>query len=196
MLLYEIRFSYRPLHTWGCVCSAIELHRDNQLVLHSKLPPDELKIFAPVTLQMVTRAAAEYKENPLMVATGAACNLDKAIFIGMCRYNRSTGVAEMTVEETWDRTRDVIEEYGKFAAGGGLDTLPPWPVFHEALSRLVQQGMLNVVGSSSAVRQQSARGVFTYSTHTMLSPRLLHSDIVAALKDVKDPMAAEVWPLR
>lgn len=139
---------------------------------------------------MVTRAAAEYKENPLMIATGAACNLDKAIFIGMCRCHNSTGVEEMTVEEIWNRTCDVIHDYGKVAEGGGLDSTPPWARFDRALNRLVQQGMLSVVAGGG--RQGGSR-VFTYSASTMLAPRLPHNDITAALKDAKDPMAAAVW---
>lgn len=153
-------------------------------------PPGTAVKFSPVTLSMVTRAAAEYKENPMMIATGAACNLDKAIFIGMCRYNKSTGVSEMTVEEIWERTCDVVHEFGKFAAGGGLEDVPPWPVFHEGLCRLVQQGMLGVTGGGGGGRQQ---GEFSYSATTMLSPRLLHTDITAALRDAKDPIALAVW---
>jgi hypothetical protein len=174
---------------------AIELHRDSQLARMKTQPMGEPKKFTPVTLMMVSRAAAEYKENPLMIATGAACNLDKAIFIGMCRYNKSTGVAEMTVEEIWDRTCDVIHDYGKYAAGGGLEVVPPWSVFHEALSRQVQQGMLSITSGGAAGRQQQggSSGVFLYSASTMLSPRLLHSDITAALRDAEDPIAAAVW---
>jgi hypothetical protein len=169
------------------------LHRDNQLLLMKNQPAVEGKPIVPVTLQMVSRAAAEYKENPMMIATGAACNFDKAIFIGMCRYNKSTGVAEMTVEEIWDRTCDVIHEYGKYAEGGGLDVVPPWVVFDEALARLIQQGMLGVTSGGGTGKQQGASGGFTYSATTMLSPRLLHSDITAALRSTNDPLAAAVW---
>lgn len=147
----------------------------------------------PVTLAMVSLAAAEYKENPMMIATGAACNFDKAIFIGMCLYNKSTGVAEMTVEEIWDRTCDIIHEYGKFAASGGLDEVPPWSVFDEALARLVQQGMLSITAGGGVGKQQGGSGIFSYSATTMLSPRLLHSDITAALRSAGDPIAAAVW---
>lgn len=145
-------------------------------------------------MAMVSLAAAEYKENPLMIATGAACNLDKAIFIGMCRCNNSTGVEEMTVEEIWNRTCDVIHDHGRVAAGGGLDAPPPWAVFDWALDRLVQSGMLNVLaGGGGGGGRQGASRVFTYSTHTMLAPRLPHNDIIAALRDADDPMAAAVW---
>lgn len=47
-------------------------------------------------------------------------------------------MAEMTVEEVWDRTSEVIRDHGKCALGGEL-TAAPWSVFHGALSCLVKQ---------------------------------------------------------
>lgn len=51
-----------------------------------------------------------------------------------------------------------------------------------------------MTAGGGSVSAGGANGGFVYNAHTMLSPRLLHSDISAALRDVKDPMAAAVWP--
>lgn len=155
----------------------------------------------PVTMVMVTKAAAEYRENPLMAATAHACDLDKAILIGMCKYAKSTGVSEMQIEEIWRRTTDAVSAYGQRAVGGRLD-MPPWSVFEQALHRLVSEGLLVLVVN----RFRKAGGNHTSSVPADLStrpwsiddalfePRLIHSDILAALRDIKDPMALAAWP--
>lgn len=145
---------------------------------------------------MVNKAAAEYRENPLMAATSYACNLDKAIFIGMCKYAKSTGVSEMHIEEIWQRTTDVVNSYGTFASGGKLE-MPPWAGFEQAMNRLVNSGLLVRVVNRFKKSTPSI-GVDTMSManidDALFEPRLIHSDIIAALRDIKDPMCLAAWP--
>mmetsp|Transcript_8442 Transcript_8442/g.12583 ORF Transcript_8442/g.12583 Transcript_8442/m.12583 type:complete len:183 (+) Transcript_8442:1522-2070(+) len=178
-------------------CRAIELHRDNQLVLHAKKADNEKTVpIIPVTIPMVNRAAAEYRENPMMLATGSACDLDKAILIGMCKYAKSTGISEMFVEEIWERCNDTISAYGRQASSGALEA-PPWPVFEDALQRLVSQGLIMLISKSGAMAPvnttNSRKSTWTID-EAVFAPRLIHSDIIAALRDAKDPMCRAAWP--
>ena len=150
---------------------------------------------------MVAKAAAEYRENPLMAATAYACNLDKAILIGMCKYAKSSGISEMHIEEIWRRTTDAIVAYGQRASNGGLE-MPPWTVFEQSLHRLVVEGMLVLVVNrfkkSSSSRSSNAAiatsGRLLNIDDALFEPRLIHSDIIAALRGVKDPMCLAAWP--
>jgi metal-sulfur cluster biosynthetic enzyme len=184
---------------------AIELHRENLSRVAAQSASGgsagTTLSLVPVTMVMVTRAAAEYRENPLMTATAHACNLDKAILIGMCKYAKSTGVSEMQIEEIWRRTTDAVSAYGQRAAGGRLE-MPPWAVFEQALHRLVSEGLLVLVVNryrkSGGGRSSSVTGAMSTRPwnidDALFEPRLIHSDILAALRDVKDPMCSAAWP--
>jgi Cdc6-like AAA superfamily ATPase len=175
---------------------AIELHRDNRaarigvktsVVSSTSVSSD---VITPVSLQMVTRAALEYREDPLMIATRYACDLDIAIFLALSKHAKNTGVSSLTLLELWEDTQNIITSVGAHGTTGSL-TCPPWPVFKEAICRLLDQGLLIASDRPSVVPV----GTFHPNDQTKFQTNLSYNDVLVALRDGKNQMAKELFPI-
>lgn len=163
------------------VFRAIELHRDHQT---------DRTILTPVSLPMVTRAATEYRENPLMIATRYACDLDISIFLALSKHAKNTGVSSLTLLELWEDTQNVISAVGVHGSLGPLEC-PPWPVFKEAICRLLDQGLLVASDRPSVV----PIGTFNPDDRTKYQTNLSYNDVLVALRDGKNKMVKELFPM-
>jgi origin recognition complex subunit 1 len=128
-------------------------------------------------MALVNAAANEYRMSPMMATVTKACTLDKAILIAACKHFRVTGDTDISPDVLWERLEDLL-----FAMRNTPNfTLlsPPQAIFEEAMSRLLDQGMLKRTGSKLINCSSSARqGFFGF--------RLEVTDIAIALKD--DPL--------
>ncbi len=160
---------------------AIEIHRDNQRSLSAQSSDQPFSI-VPVTVPVVNRAAAEYRENPLMIATKCSCDLDISVFLAMTKHTKHTGMTGMIAEEIYEYTTDIIRLCEGMGSGCHLEC-PPWRIFQECLTRLVEYGLLSVT------QERKSGNSSLYGT------RLNHNDIIAALRDENHPMIAKVFPV-
>jgi Cdc6-like AAA superfamily ATPase len=176
---------------------AIELHRDQQRLVDGTNTSTSTSmnmshtdmIISSVSLQMVTRAAIEYREDPLMIATRYACDLDIAIFLALSKHTKNTGMSHLTLLELWDDCQNIIISVGVHGTTGPL-LCPPWPVFKEAICRLLDQGLLLASDRPSVV----PIGTFHPNDQTKFQTNLSYNDVLVALRDGKNQMAIELFP--
>lgn len=147
-------------------------------------------VLTPVTLQMVTRAATEYRENPLMIATRYACDLDISIFLALSKHAKNTGICGLKLLELWEDTQNVITSVGAHGTLGSLQC-PPWPIFKEAVCRLLDQGLLIASDRPSVV----PIGTFNPDDQTKFQTNLSYNDVLVALRDGKNKMVMELFPM-
>jgi hypothetical protein len=138
---------------------------------------------------MVTRAATEYRENPLMIATRYACDLDISIFLALSRHAKNTGMSSLSLLDLWEDTQNIISSVGVHGSTGTL-ICPPWPVFKEAICRLLDQGLLLASDRPSVV----AIGTFNPDDQTRFQTNLSFNDVLVALRDGKNKMTQELFP--
>ncbi len=138
-------------------------------------------------MNLVSTAAAEYKESPMMATVSRLCTLDKAILIAICKHHRATDETEISSQGLWDRLTDLIQALSRPRAetangnGNAVATdaplfQPPVFIYDEALDRLLEQGLLTQVGKGRGVGSLDGtlRGPF--------SLRLEFTDVMVALK--------------
>lgn len=135
--------------------------------------------YPPVPMSTVMKAATQYKENPLILATCHSCIFDQAVFVGMCKHLRGSGIKEISMLQLWERVNDIIEKYRKNI---NME-MNSWNQFEEGISRLVSQGMIVRIDSKHS--SNSIDGALFY-------PRLSHSDIEISLTQSKSVFANEV----
>jgi hypothetical protein len=115
-----------------------------------------------VPFKLVTKACAEYLENPIIMTIKRACILDKLILCTVYRYNVTVAVNAgmpkyLTGFELYLRFADILAEVSNKQRAmdlqGGVNAaksklkqitmqLPQWEVFEEAVIRLFSQGIL------------------------------------------------------
>ncbi len=138
--------------------------------LETSLPPSPP--VADNLMKLVKIAADEYKQSPMMATVTRLCAVDKAILVALCNHLRnSNDETQIDAETLWTRTSDLLRKAG---TKEGVPRQPPPYIFNEALERLVEQGLLIQLGSSSRDGSSQQAGPF--------SLRLEFTDVVAALK--------------
>ena len=143
-----------------------------------------------MTLSDVNIAAAEYRENPLMVMTAQACLLDRILILGMCTQQRVTGAAAMSFRDISDRANDVLQRCSRHCCDlsdiineGALQL----SAVRSSIDRMVDMGMLR------KERPRRLQGIPCQELD-MFVPVLLYSDAIAALRSADDPIVKELWP--
>jgi hypothetical protein len=155
-------------------------------------------------MDIVRRACEEYKENPMMATMSRACALDKRILAAACKHVKMTGESAATVDMLWRRLGDLynaVEVHMRNDTDRSRSTdtevtyipvLPPISIYYEAVSRMIDQGLLQVRsvvlghgrrghGNASA----SADGDLLSVKHAVVSLRAEMTDVVAAIKGDK-----------
>ena len=97
-----------------------------------------------VTSSIISRAAEEYKENPMIVMLQNSCKLDTALILSLCKHFNVTGSMECKESELWDRLADLI-----FSVKGNPLIKPPliqppYYIFLTCIQRLAAMGYIQV----------------------------------------------------
>jgi hypothetical protein len=190
---------------------AIELHvealvRAKEKGVDPTLPPSAASPGILVTVETVSRAVAEYRQNPLMIRTAKACALEKGILMAMCKHSKISGSLEMSLEDIWARLHDFVEaERHQRSAAEAADALlsaadralrdleepdvslemPPYHLFEELISRMCEHGLLVKRIPKSYLRSGLATCSYCLLFDCTFSTRLQPSDIAVALKGDK-----------
>jgi hypothetical protein len=131
---------------------------------------------------MVTQATDEYKESPMLATVARACALDKAVLAALCRHVKSTGATDVSVDLLWDRLQDLLEALRDDPAN--TLQLPPVRVFHEALGRLADQGLLVRKAPRGGLTGLAPPAADVLAMkRSVFSLRPMMTDVVAAMKD-------------
>lgn len=170
------------------------------------LPPSASVPGVFVSVETVSKAVAEYRQNPLMIRTTKACALEKGILIAMCKHSKISGSLEMGLEDVWARLNDFVEaERNRMSTATAADALltpadralrameepevelemPPYHVFEELVSRMCEHGLLVKRLPKSYLRSGLAATGSCLLYDCMFSTRLQPSDIAVALKGDK-----------
>ena len=119
----------------------IEKHRS--LLTAEELASPKVKL---VQVGVVNQVSNEYKETPLMVMTRTSCQLYRAIFVSIVRFNRANGGAlEIGSDELFRRLQDTIADLKGHS--DFLLTLPPYAIYLDVLDRMVDEGLLMLKGT-------------------------------------------------
>lgn len=143
---------------------AIEFHKESQRQSTST---------NLISIQSVTRATSEYRQNPLIVAIQQCSNIDKAIFLAIGKRHQITGTSGMLPEEIWRYTQESVKQFE------GLES-PPWNVFQEIFQRLINQGLIVPFESSDNTSMRSKHG-----DYKLYTTKLNQNDILATLQDTR-----------
>lgn len=170
------------------------------------LPPSISSPGVLVSVETVSRAVAEYRQNPLMIRTAKACALEKGILMSMCKHSKISGSLDMSLEDIWTRLHDFVEaEQTHRTAVEAADALlsaadralrdleehdtplemPPYHVFEELVSRMCEHGLLVKRIPKTYLRSGLATASNCLLFDCSFSTRLQPSDIAVALKGDK-----------
>lgn len=175
--------------TAGDLRSALKICQRSIEICSNRSKNDENETSA-VTLSDVNMAAAEYRENPLMLMTAQACLLDRILILGMCTQQRATGAAAMSFKDIANRASDVVQRCSRHC-GDLIDVINEGSLLLSAvrssINRMVDMGMLR------KERPRRLQGIPCMELD-MFVPVLLFSDAIAALRSAEDPIVKELWP--
>jgi Cdc6-like AAA superfamily ATPase len=115
---------------------SIEMHRDG-------LSPAALasSTVTPVPVQIVGKAAEEYRTTPLMKMTKSACTLYKVLFVSIITHNRAHGESRhISSDELYSRMLDAVSSLR--AQTDFAMSIPPYSIFLDCIDRMVAEGFL------------------------------------------------------
>lgn len=151
---------------------AIEMHRNS--LNESELQSSQI---LPISIQVVNRAANEYKQTPLMSLTRSSCPLYKAILVSIIIHNRAHGGSvNISSDELHRRLTDTIHNmrtHPNFSL-----KLPPYSVYLDSIDRMIDEGFL-ISAAPDKVGRKKRRASFFGIRSVRL--RLEASDIKSAL---------------
>ncbi len=135
-----------------------------------------------VTSSIISRAAEEYKENPMIVMLQNSCKLDKALILSLCKHFNITGSMECKESELWDRLSDLI-----FSVKGNplikpSLVQPPYYIFLTCIQRLAAMGYIQV-----STTKANASGSSQYKVQ-LITLKMDVSEIKSTLMGAGDPL--------
>lgn len=100
--------------------------------------------YPKVTSSIISRAAEEYKENPMIVMLQNSCKLDKALILSLCKHFNVTGSMECKESALWDRLSDLVFSVKGNPLINPPLIQPPYYIFLTCIQRLAAMGYIQV----------------------------------------------------
>ena len=211
-----MRYYRYDILSWKKCCRAIELHVESLIKQEKGISSENEKhsgqtVVSPVPMALVSKAVAEYKNDPLMQRVGNCCLLEKAILVAMCKHYKVTDTGKMSLEDIWGRFCDLIDADNRalqnscgesLSSAYGLSSgvkanipdnqnlvsedmlsIPPYHIFEDAIERLCYQSVLLV--TEPTINKKTGFSGPRLLHECLFTTKLEASDVVAALNKHK-----------